>query len=258
MLKIENLTCRAADRQVFQGLSLNAAENEILGITGAPGCGKSLLLSVIAGKHSAYSGNITIFNTDLRTMKSGYISRAVSHYTPFKTGFNPDSTLYDSIMKGRRLHKNIFTPYSLSDRELTEKYMEQLELNEYSGEKNKNLPASIFHAGAIAHNINMECGLVLMDSPDTALNYRQRVLVSRMLKKYTSSGERSVIIASGSIDFLVQSCDRIVVLRGGIVAESGSHEMIDDEFMRRCFNVNAIVTRNIVTGLPEIHIVENA
>lgn len=258
MLKIENLSCSPSGIPVLRDLKLQARENEILGITGGSGCGKSLIASILAGNFTGYTGSITLGDRELARVKKSVLRKTVSFYSPLNNDFNPDSTLYDSIIRGRRLHKNIFAPYSAGDRELTGRYMEQLELEEYSPEKIKNIPRAAACAAMIAYTAGMECEVMVLDSPDAFLDYRRQILVSRLLKKYSSSGERSVIIATGNIDFLVKTCDRLVVIHNGIVAESGSHEMVDQEFMKRYFNVNSMVTRNIVTGLPEIHIVENA
>jgi len=106
--------------------------------------------------------------------------------------------------------------------------------------------------------MNRGCGVLLLDSPESGLGFRQINILTRQLKKYTSSGQRSVVISSSDINFLSKTCDRIVVIHRGRIAETGSHEMIDENFLKKYYGIEAVVTRNIVSGLPEIHVIENS
>jgi ABC-type cobalamin/Fe3+-siderophores transport system ATPase subunit len=87
-------------------------------------------------------------------------------------------------------------------------------------------------------------------------NLNQSVLLGKNIKKYTSLGDNIVILTSTSLNFIAATCDRIIVLSDNSIAESGSHRIITDEFVKKYFKVESIVTKNIYTGLPEVQVIE--
>jgi ABC-type multidrug transport system ATPase subunit len=60
MLEIDRLAVRRGGRTVIDGVSLAAAEGEIVGVVGKNGCGKSTLLACVAGVLAPREGRISI------------------------------------------------------------------------------------------------------------------------------------------------------------------------------------------------------
>jgi ABC-type cobalamin/Fe3+-siderophores transport system ATPase subunit len=109
----------------------------------------------------------------------------------------------------------------------------------------------------IARTINAESENIVFDSPEHGLDPLQKLSVVRTLKKYTGRGEKSVLIASSDLDFLVKICDRIIVLKDGTIHNSGGSDIITEELMKKVFGIDVMIVKNIITGLPEIHIINN-
>lgn len=80
-LEINNLAKKFADKWVLRDVSLQAHPGEILGITGAGGAGKSVLLRLIAGTERAHSGTISLGQADATA--SSEKDRAVLLLQPF-------------------------------------------------------------------------------------------------------------------------------------------------------------------------------
>ena len=60
MLKITDLSLRRGTRLLLENIALDVFPGQRMGLTGANGCGKSSLFSVIAGRLEADQGNVTL------------------------------------------------------------------------------------------------------------------------------------------------------------------------------------------------------
>ncbi len=87
-LQVENLTKSYGDRMLFRDVTFGVYEGDKIGIIAKNGTGKSTLLSIIAGKESADSGNITFHNG----LRVGYLEQ-----TP---AFIPGTTVMDACLDG--------------------------------------------------------------------------------------------------------------------------------------------------------------
>lgn len=85
-LQLENLTKSYGDRLLFADVTFGVNQGDKIGLIAKNGTGKTTLLSIIAGKESPDSGNVT-FKSDL---KVGYVEQ-----TP---RFDPDSTVLEACM----------------------------------------------------------------------------------------------------------------------------------------------------------------
>ena len=257
VLKINNLSCTVKNRKILDGINLEIQDNEILGITGGPCSGKSLMLNILSGNYGKYAGEILLNGRELQAIPSGELKQAASLCAFTDRVYSHEATVFDTVISGRRRRKTIFTPYTDTDREDAGRCIDQLKLTPYSDERLKNVSESVVHMSQIASSVMSGCGLLLLDSPEAGSGYRQRSDITAFVKKYAASPGKTLIIASSDLNFIAASCDRIIVLENGKIAASGTSEMIDEKFMKRFFNIEVMVSRNVVTSLPEIHIIES-
>ncbi|MCK7484089.1 MAG: hypothetical protein M0C28_49305, partial [Candidatus Moduliflexus flocculans] len=68
----------------------------------------------------------------------------------------------------------------------------------------------------------------------------------------TGTQDSAPILTSGDLNFIAATCDKILVFDDSRIAESGTHRIITGEFIKKYFNIEAVVTKNIYSGLPEV------
>lgn len=72
-----------ADRKVLHGLDMDFQPNSCTAIVGESGCGKSTVAAILSGRLRGYTGEVTLGGTDLSTLSSEALTRAVTY-----VGFN--------------------------------------------------------------------------------------------------------------------------------------------------------------------------
>ena len=69
MISIKNVRKAFAEKKVLNGLDLEIPRGETLVIMGRSGCGKSVLLKIIAGLLSIDGGEVWVDGTEITTLK---------------------------------------------------------------------------------------------------------------------------------------------------------------------------------------------
>jgi len=255
MIRIEDIDYTLKNEPVLSGLNLEIHSGEILGITGPGGCGKSAFLEIISGEAKSGHGRILFDDNNLQQLTKKERAGLIS-YLRNRIEFNPESTLFDEILGGRIHLKKILNPYTDNDRESTISLTVDLGIKAYSDKRLKHLPFSMQKLCILAKTFNSESAVTLLDNPETGLDLSQKFLSARLIRKHVKKGDKTIIIASSDIDFLVKVCDRLVIMKNGKITGSGGIEIITETLMKEIFGVNTMVGRNLVTGLPEIQLID--
>ena len=100
-------------------------------------------------------------------------------------------------------------------------------LTEMAGRRVATLSVGQRQALAIAIAIGRDAGVLLMDEPFSALDFRRRLCVLELLRARRDAG-RAVVLSSQSAADLVELCDRFVVIRDGRYAFDGSRSDLSD------------------------------
>jgi len=256
MLSIKDLTFRKGKNIPVKNISLTIENGEIAGITGTAGSGKKTLISLISKKEKKYKGSISIDDLEIKTLNRKKFSKLLSLNSSSTDNFNPEAYVKEWVLGGRILHKKILNPYSEDDKDIAHKELLNFGLAGLSGTKLKRVSWTSLRMASLARSFAARSGILLMEKPEAGLDLYQRHLLIQNIKKYTASGNRIIILTSCDLNFLAATCDRIVVLDHGSIAETGSGRIITESFVRKYFNIEVIVSKNIITGLPEIQIIE--
>jgi ABC-type cobalamin/Fe3+-siderophores transport system ATPase subunit len=256
MLAINNLTYRIGDNLIFKNISAEFNDSEIIGITGPAGSGKSTFIDLLRKKHIDYNGDIIIDNADIKTTDKKRLKTLISYYSTADSSVNPESIVKEWVLGGRINYKKKLSPYSEIDREIAIREIENFGLSSFNELRLKLISKTSLQMASLARTFAAQSKIMLLKNPETGLNINQKVLLTKCIKKYTIKGQNTVILSSTDLNFLAGVCDRIIVLADNVIAETGTQRIITGEFIKKYFNVEAIVTKNIYSGLPEIQIIE--
>lgn len=256
MIKINNLNLIIKKTAVLNNINLYIHEGEIVGITGPSGCGKSSLLKAVCGKIKTDPGMVGLNGRDLSEYKKRDLRRFISLLSaPYE--FNPEATIFEEAIRGRIHLKKFLNPYSETDRDSTCTLLDEIGISGASERRIKRSSESLVKMALIARTLNAGTAAAAFDSPECGLDPAQKLMVIRAIKKYTARGDKTVLIASADLDFLVKVCDRIIVLKDGSIYKSGGNDIITEELMKVLFGIDVMIVKNIITGLPEIHVINS-
>jgi ATP-binding cassette subfamily F protein 3 len=189
MLNVSNLSKAYAGRSLFSELSLTLSKNEVLGLVGRNGCGKSTLTKIILGLEDADEGNVTL----PRGYRPGHLDQHIEF---------TEKTLLDEACKGLPEHRKLETY-------LAEKTLFGLGFTEEDLIKDPYI-----FSGGYQLRINLakcllsEPDLLILDEPTNYLDILSINWMKGVIKKY--KGE--VILITHDKEFM----DSVITHTGGI------------------------------------------
>ena len=200
------------------------AENEILALLGASGCGKSMTLRCIAGIERPDRGRIvvdgvTLFdserNIDLTPQKRR-TGLMFQNYALF-----PNMTVLQNIRAGARRE-----PDKALRGQMVQRLMESFQLEPLAKHYPSQLSGGQQQRVALARILVSGPQILLLDEPFSALDSHLRFRLERQLHETLREFGRTAIFVSHDRDEVYRLADRIVVLDRGRVETAGSkHEV---------------------------------
>lgn len=207
--------------EVLKRISFHVSEGEQVGLIGANGSGKTTLMRAILGL-IAVRGEITVDRMPVDKAHLAEIRRTI--------GFVLQDSEQQMFMP-TVLEDMVFGPinYGMSRQEAEQRAnetLQSLQLEKLKHAHNHRLSGGEKKMAAIATILTMQPKCILMDEPTSSLDpYYRRKLIQTL---QTIPGTK--IIASHDMDFILETCDRVLLLgEGRRVADADARTILTDE-----------------------------
>ena len=194
---------------ILKNINLKIHKNEIIGIIGKSGKGKTTLLDIISGLLKEFNGKIIIDHKDL-DLKS-------NHWKPKVSYVSQSTFIFDDTIKNNIIVSN---PSKKFDKKLLEKSIKMASLNDWINSLNNNLMTVLSQDGisisggqkqriGIARAIYNDSDLLLFDEPTSSLDSKTEKEIMDTI--YSLKGKKTIIIVTHKTDTL-NNCDKIIEL----------------------------------------------
>ena len=213
------------DRPVINNMSFNAYGEESIGVIGANGAGKSTLLKLIVGIELSFTGQIKVCEHILSKNELSHVREHVGYVFQ-----DSDSQLFMT-----KVEDDIaFAPknYGLDAEDINmrvERAMSMVHIENLRGRNIHSLSGGEKKLASIATILSMNPDIILMDEPSVALDPQNR----RNLIGIINELPGLKIIASHDLDFVMDTCDRVILINKGIIVKDGrtSDILMDKELL---------------------------
>jgi len=225
-----SFTYPGADKPALTDVTLHVRPGETVALVGENGAGKTTLVRLIARIHDPDRGSVRFGGTDLRELDEADLRRNISWV--FQDFLRFEATAEENLAYGdwRRLLGNRREVEDLARRTGVAPLVESLPagydtwLGRMFGRQ--DLSAGQWQRLAVARALARPAPLLILDEPTASLDVRAEEELFRRFRELAAG--RTAILVSHRFS-TVAMADRVVVLSGGKVVESGSHA----ELLRR-------------------------
>lgn len=211
---------------ILQGVSLEVAAGERIGIVGRSGSGKSTLTKLLQRLYVPQSGRVLMDGVDLALVEPAWLRRQVG------------VVLQESFLFNRSIRDNIALSDPAIDIEQVVNAAKLAGAHEFICELPEGYDTLVSEQGAslsggqrqrlaIARALIANPKILIFDEATSALDYESERIIQRNMQHICAG--RTVFIIAHRLS-AVRDCNRIIVMDKGQIAEQGSHH----ELMQQC------------------------
>jgi len=210
---------------ILTDVNLKIEPGQFVGIVGPTGSGKSTIVSLIPRFYDVQSGTVFIDGHDVRDYKLKSLRNQIGYVLQDTVLFR--GTILENIAFGRpdATKEEIIAAASLAN---AHDFISAMPLgyDTLVGNRGSTLSGGQRQRIGIARVMVRNSPILLLDEPTAALDSESEKLVIDALEKLMKG---KTVIAIAHRLSTIRNADQIVVITGGVVAESGTH----DELMAR-------------------------
>lgn len=237
-IKISGLCFSYGSHTVLENVSFSAEYGEFLSVLGPNGAGKSTLFKCILGLLPADAGTVFIEGKDIKSMTASELSRKIA-YIP--QSHNPifNYSVLDMVLMGTTSSVGTFSSPGREQLAAAENALEALEINKLSDKNYSELSGGERQLVLIARALAQQAKILIMDEPSSSLDFGNRVLVMKTVKRLVSIGY-SVIQSTHDPEQAYMYSDKILALQNGTVSAFGiPQEVITEGLVKNLYGIDS-------------------
>ena len=215
-IEVINLSKSYKTKKAVNNINFKINENEIVGLLGPNGCGKTTTIGMILGLLKPTNGQVLINGKNIENNKISILHKMnfISPYIelPKKLTVNQNLIVYGKLYNIQNLNERInFLSEKLRLGDLLDKITGELS----SGQKNRV---------SLAKALINDPTVLLLDEPTAALDPETADFIRTFLEKYKEEKKISVLLASHNMDEVKRLCNSVMMMKDGTIVDSDTPE----------------------------------
>ena len=238
-LEIIDLSKAYDSKEAVRNISFKVNENEIIGILGPNGCGKTTTIGMILGLLKPTKGKVLINGIEIEKQRVELLNE-LNFISP-----------YIELPKKLTVKQNLEVYVRLYDvKELRIKidYLcEKLRLNEFINKITGELSSGQKNRVSLAKSIINDPSVLLLDEPTASLDPETGDFVRSFLEEYQKEKKTSILLASHNMAEVERLCSSVLMMNKGSIIDQGTPgELIKKHGRRNMEEVFLKLTRDLI------------
>ena len=211
---VNNLSKEYSNKLAVKNVNFKINENEIIGLLGPNGCGKTTTIAMILGLLKPTSGEILINGLNIEANRIELLHKInfISPYIelPKKLTVKQNLTVYGKLYSVKDLNYKI---ENLSQKLRLENFLNRITGELSSGQKNRV---------SLAKALINDPSVLLLDEPTASLDPETGDYVRSFLENYKKEKKISVLLASHNMREVERLCDSVLMMKDGTIIDQGT------------------------------------
>jgi len=206
-------------RHALQGVSLQMAPGEIVGLVGANGSGKTTLLKILAGFIRPQAGHVRVFDLSPSTQTPQVMQRVRFAFAP--PALYGNLTAREHLQHLTRLHENEYPMAAVSDADI-DTVLQRLGLASRGRDRVRTFSFGMRQRLVLAQALLPRPQLLVLDEPSDGLDPVAVTELRDLLLELRNEWGLSILLSSHLLEEIEQLVDRMLVLSEGRVLFAGA------------------------------------
>lgn len=209
----DNLSIGYGKKDVLNNISFSLTPGTITGLLGANGSGKSTLLKALC-RQIPYKGTCRLNSRMLTDFSLRKLAGAVS-YIPQRSGISISLPLIDVVLMGFNPDLKLLERPSPKQQDKARCALAAVGLAGKEMEDYLTLSEGQKQLCILARTIVENTSLLLLDEPDSALDFRNKHRMMQILQRLTQDQEKAALICLHDPNLALDYCDQLFLLKDG-------------------------------------------
>tara|TARA_B100000287_G_scaffold30445_1_gene28592 strand:+ start:420 stop:1157 length:738 start_codon:yes stop_codon:yes gene_type:complete len=220
-LKVFELSKNYDGKNAVKDVSFELNQNEIIGILGPNGCGKTTTIGMILGLLKPSKGKVLINGIEIEKQRVSVLNNLnfISPYIelPKRLTVKQNLEIYGRLYDVKNLKSKI------------EYISEKLRLNEIINKITGELSSGQKNRVSLAKSIINDPIVLLLDEPTASLDPETGDFVRTFLENYQKERKTSILLASHNMSEVERLCSFVLMMNKGSIIDKGK----PDELIRK-------------------------
>ena len=237
LVEVKNLKKSYGLKEAVKGISFKIKDDEILGLLGPNGSGKTTTIGMMLGLLKPSNGEIIIDGKKIEDNRIEILKK-INFISP-----------YIELPKKLTVKQNLIVYgklYSVSDIKKRIEYLsEKLRLGDLLNKITGELSSGQKNRVSLAKALINKPKVLLLDEPTASLDPEIGDFVRTFLEEYKKEMKISILLASHNMNEVTRLCKSILMMKDGIIIDSGSpNELISKHGRQNLEEVFLKLTRD--------------
>ena len=238
-LEIINLSKAYGTKEAVKNISFKLHQNEIIGILGPNGCGKTTTIGMILGLLKPTKGKVLINGMEIEKRRVDLLNELnfISPYIelPKKLTVKQNLEVYGRLYDVKKLKIKI------------DYLCEKLRLYEFINKITGELSSGQKNRVSLAKSIINDPTVLLLDEPTASLDPETGDFVRSFLEEYQREKKTSILLASHNMSEVERLCSSVLMMNKGTIIDQGTpNELINKHGRKNMEEVFLKLTRETV------------
>ena len=217
-LKVIELSKKYDGKDAVKNISFEVNQNEIIGILGPNGCGKTTTIGMILGLLKPTNGKVLLDGSEIENQRVDLLGSLnfISPYVelPKKLTVRQNLEVYGRLYDVKNLKKKI------------EYLLEKLRLGEIIHKITGELSSGQKNRVSLAKSIINDPKVLLLDEPTASLDPETGDFVRSFLESYQKEKKTSILLASHNMAEVERLCSSVIMMNKGSIIDQGKPEKL--------------------------------
>ena len=236
-IEVINLSKSYKLKEAVKKINFKVNENEIIGLLGPNGCGKTTTIAMILGLLKPSNGQVLINGMNIESHRISLLHKMnfISPYIelPKKLTVKQNLIVYGKLYSVKNLSEKID---SLSNKLRLDNILNSITGELSSGQKNRV---------SLAKALINDPTVLLLDEPTASLDPETGDFIRTFLENYKQEKKISILLASHNMNEVTRLCNSILMMKEGVIVDRGKpEELIVKHGRKNLEEVFLKITRN--------------
>ena len=212
-IEVINLSKSYGLKEAVKKINFKVCENEIIGLLGPNGCGKTTTIAMILGLLKPSNGQVLINGMDIESHRISLLHKMnfISPYIelPKKLSVKQNLIVYGKLYNVKNLDykiENLANELRLKDL-----------LNKITGELSSGQKNRVSLAKALINDPKV----LLLDEPTASLDPETGDFIRTFLENYKKEKKISILLASHNMNEVKRLCSSVLMMKDGVIIDQG-------------------------------------